>query len=309
MRAKSLNDARIQKPRLLVVGSKGFIGQHLINKAQGLWDVFPADCQVDASEQGTFPVDITKAESVRELFQKVRPDAVVLLAAMSDIDRCEEHPDQAWEINVQGPENVVRSCAETGSRLLFVSSAAVFDGTQHGYKEEDQPHPLSTYGRTKHQAEMAISKVLPSSIIVRPALVLGFSRSAGTNAFLNRLAQALREGKAVHAPADEYRNPIDVTTLSKIIAELIQIPSASGIFHVGSLDSLSRYEMTRQLAEGMGFQDSQVIPQTGSKPGRAARGKAHLLLSERILKTCGIQPGTAHDVIRRSLDGFAESSI
>jgi dTDP-4-dehydrorhamnose reductase len=300
---------KIQKPRLLVIGSKGFIGQHLMKAGQGAWGVVPADCQADLTEPGSHFVDITKAESVRDLFQHARPDAVVLLAAMSDIDRCEREPDQARAVNVQGPENVVRSCAETGARLLFVSSAAVFDGNQHGYKEEDPPHPLSTYGRAKHQAEIVISKILPSAMIVRLALVLGFSRSAGTNAFLNRLEQALRTGGAVHAPADEYRNPIDVTTLSKVFVELLQIPSASGIFHLGSLDALSRYEMTRQLAEGMGFQGSQIIPQTGPQSGRAARGKDHLLLTDRIVEICDIAMGTAHDVIRRSLDGFAQSSL
>ena len=119
----------------------------------------------------------------------------------------------------------------------------------------------------------------------------------------------MRPGGTVHAPADEYRNPIDVATLSKVFVELVQSPAASGIFHLGSLDALSRYEMTRQLAEGMGFQDSQIIPQPSSQSGRAARGKDHLLLTDRILEICDIPLGTAHDVIRRSLDGFAQSSL
>jgi dTDP-4-dehydrorhamnose reductase len=299
----------IRKPRLLVIGSKGFIGQHMIKTARGPWDVVSADSEADLNEPVSFFVDIADAESVCGLFQQTRPDAAVLLAAMSDIDRCEREPDRAWAVNVQGAENVVKSCVETGARLLFVSSAAVFDGTQHGYKEEDHPHPLSTYGRTKHQAEIIILKILPSAIIVRLALVLGFSPSAGTNALLNRLEQALRAGRAVHVPADEYRNPIDVGTLSRVLVGLMQNPAASGIYHLGSIDTLSRYEMTRQLAEEMGFQGSQVIPQTGPQPDRALRGKDHLLLTERIAQICDIPLGTAHDVIRRSLDGFTQSSL
>lgn len=300
---------KIRKARLLVIGSKGFIGQRLVKDAEPPWEVVSADCQAELSEPNCYFVDITQAESVRVLFQRVKPDAVVLLAAISDIDRCEREPDRAWAVNVQGAENIVKSCAEADARLLFVSSAAVFDGTQHGYREEDIPHPLSIYGHTKHQAEIIISKILPSAIIVRLALVLGFSPSPGTNAFLNRLEQALRAGKAVYVPADEYRNPIDVATLAKISEELIQNPAVSGIFHLGSLDSLSRYEMTRQLAEKMGFQGFQIIPQTGPQPGRALRGKDHFLLTERIQQICDIPLGTAHDVIRRSLDAFAQSSI
>lgn len=297
------------KKRLLIIGSKGFIGQHLLSKAQGSWEVFSADSQAVPAEPASFQVEITDAEHVRKVFQETKPDAVVLLAAISDIDRCEQNPDQARAVNVQGTENVVKACAEIGSRLLFVSSAAVFDGNQHGYKEEAPPTPLSVYGRTKHEAEVLISKALPSSLIVRPALVLGFSRTSGTNAFLNRLAKSLRAGDEVQAPADEYRNPIDVATLSQVILQLLQTPGASGVFHVGSLDSLSRYEMTRQLAEGMGFKPSQVVPRTGGKPGRAPRGNAHLLLTDRLRQVCDISLGTAHEVIRRSIDGFAQSSV
>ena len=73
----------------------------------------------------------------------------------------------------------------TEARLLFTSTAAVFDGSSHGYCEEDEVAPLSVYGKTKAWAENAVMTLTPSAVMIRFALVLGFARKNGTNAMLD----------------------------------------------------------------------------------------------------------------------------
>ena len=234
---------------------------------------------------------------------------VVLLAAISDIDACESRPELAEEINVRGTARVVEACARIGARLLFTSSAAVFDGTRHGYGETDAPTPLSVYGRTKARAEQLISQALPSAIVLRLALVVGFARGQGTNAMLNKLAEKLRAGQSVTFPDFEHRNPIDAGTLTDFMLELLQTPGAGGIYHVGASQPISRFELGVKLAGRMGLPRDLIKPQTAPLPGRAPRGLDHFLLTERIRATCRTPVPTCDEVIERALYGSPQGII
>ena len=138
--------------RLLIIGASGFLGQHIARKAASAFDVFEADIATPPGEHG-LTMDITSDVSVNAGFERVAPDVAILLAAISDIDECERRPEPARAVNVRGAEHVADACAHSGARLVFTSSAAVFDGTQHGYNESDPPTPLSVYGSTKALAE------------------------------------------------------------------------------------------------------------------------------------------------------------
>src|SRR6266851_8952584 len=145
----------MDKARLLLIGASGFLGAYAARKFAESFEVFTGS-RVAVSDSQNIQIDITDASSVDATFQRAKPDAVLLLAALSDIDRCEAEPELAFATNVRGPENVANACARSNAKLLFTSSAAVFDGSKHGYTEEDAPAPLSVYGETKASAEAAI---------------------------------------------------------------------------------------------------------------------------------------------------------
>ena len=291
---------------LLIIGGKGFVGQHLAEIARASWTVYIADQSLQGSTDSCYRLDVSDADNVRNLCERVRPYAVVNLAAISDIDRCEREQSQARAVNVLGAANVAGACARLGARLVFLSSAAIFDGLKHGYREDDSPNPLSVYGQTKFEAEKAIKAILPSANIVRPALVLGFSRVHGTNALLNKWVDFWSQEKPVTVPAEEYRNPIDAETLARIVLWLAEHPSANGVFHVGSLDSASRYEIAHKVAKVLGYSPSLIIPQKEYSPDRAPRGRDHFLVTDRIRETCHITLGTIDEVVRRSLNELAK---
>ena len=295
------------KPRLLIIGASGFVGQHLTRKAVRCFDVYEADLAAPPGEPGV-AIDITSAGSVDAGFQQTAPDAVILLAGLSDIDQCEARPDLAEAVNVGGTAHVAEACARTGATLLFISSAAVFDGNKHGYRESDSPTPVSTYGTTKANAEELIATTLPAAVILRLALVIGFAEGSGTNAMLNKFAAKLRAGETVSLPDFEYRNPIDAATLSDFILELLCGGGAAGIFHLGASESISRFELGVRLAELMGFPRNLVQPQTKPLPGRAPRGLDHFLLTEKIRTICGTPVPSCEEVIERAIHGSPKSN-
>jgi len=275
--------------KVLVIGASGFLGGSILRSGDPRFEFIGPARSV---------CDITDAASVRETFDAARPKIVVLCAALADIDRCEKHPGVAHAINVEGAKTVASECARTGARLLFTSSGAVFDGTAEAYHESDPTHPLSVYGKTKAAAEEAVRELVPEAAIVRLSLVLGFSPHGGTNALLDKLHSALQQGSAVRAPADEYRNAIDAGTLTQWMLDLA--PEATGIFHLGSSDAISRYQMVRKLAVSMGYSADLVLP-ADSSPHRAPRGRRHMLVPEKIRQYSRVPVPTSLQTIERCI--------
>lgn len=289
-----------QKRRLLIIGASGFIGQRLGVMAADAYDVFVADL-AEPAKPNEIKMDVTDPASVLAGFDAVCPQVVVMLAAIADIDQCERQPELAKAVNVDGAVRVAEQCARRGIRFVYTSSAAVYDGSRHGYSEEDPPTPLSVYGRTKAQAEVELRRILPDAIILRPALVLGFSAASHTNAMLNKLAGSLRAGQIVRVPDYEYRNPIDADTICLAILRLAELEQARGIYHIGAVDSISRFELVCRLADKMGFSRALVQAQREPLPGRAPRGFDHFLLTSRLSRETGLEMPTCDQVLERCL--------
>jgi len=293
----------MEKPRALIVGAGGFLGAYLVQAATKRFDVIRGE-RFHAQPEGV-AIDITDASSVNRAFEIVKPDVVLLLAAMSDIDRCEAQPAQAFAVNVRGVEIVANACAKMNARLLFTSTAAVFDGRKHGYREEDEANALSVYGMTKARAEVVVRELVPAAVVIRFSLVLGFARKAGTNSMLDSLDANWKAGKSVSLSKSEYRNPIHASSISEIMVRLVADHQMSGVYHAGACDSISRYEMAARLAARAGFPDHLVQPQTDPVPGRAPRGKDHFLLTDKLRSVCRMEIPTCDQVIERCFDGVA----
>jgi dTDP-4-dehydrorhamnose reductase len=281
-------------PRLLVIGANGFVGAHVMRTAADRFECISAGrgaCDLR--------IDIEDAAGVAQAFQEARPQVVALLAAMADIDRCQQDPAKAHSTNALGAANVARECARSGARLLFASSGAVFDGTCQEYREDSQPSPVNVYGESKVQAEALVRGLLPEAVIVRLSLVLGFPLRAGTNALLEKLRARFQSGTPVRTPTGEYRNAIDVDSVALWMLDLAAAPHARGVFHLGSSDALSRYEIVRELARTMGFRPELVVAGDEPRPDRAPRGRHELLLPTRIREFSDHPVPTCRQAIER----------
>lgn len=288
------------KRRLLITGATGFVGSRWMRAAAEQFDVVGAARHVP-DDAGYVPLDIADEQSVQAAFDRVRPQHVTLLAALSDIDRCEREPELAERINVDGPTFVAKACARVGAKLLYTSSDAVFDGTRGYYTELDPPTPPNFYGQTKARAEQAVRAILPGAVIVRTSLVLGTSATAGGNSYLEKVVGNLRAGNEIISPTYEYRNPIDVETLCAFLLELTARDDGEGVFHVGARDKISRYDLARAIAATLGANVELIVPQTAPVPGRAPRGIDDFLAIGRLQAFCRTPVPTCEEVLARAM--------
>jgi len=279
--------------KLVIFGGSGFVGGNMSKIAQEKgWQVIIADNR-PVSGAGYQLVDITDKDSVENVMGEIQPTAVVNLAAIADIDLAEREKELAYKVNVTGAKNVAESCAKRRIRYVYFSSDAVFDGEGSSYHEEDPLGPVNYYGKTKLDAEKAVFQVLPAAAVIRISLVLGYPIQSG-NSFFANLQSKLKEGKDIPAPIYEIRTPVDVYTLSECVLELCENDFA-GVLHIGATNSISRYDLTRELARRMGYDEKVITPEMVPevKAGRAPRhkngiinvAKAQDLLKTKLLST------------------------
>ncbi len=275
--------------RLLITGGSGFIGGNLARTAA-------ANRHVTATYNTRLPdldgidwieLDITDAEAVRRAFAAARPDAVCHLAAVSNIDLCEDDHDLADAVNVEGTKNVAAASFEVGARLVAISTDNVFDGVKGGYTEDDPVNPINHYGRTKVLAEEIVQDSTSLALVVRIPLTLGFPVT-GCGSHLAGIVAAARKGGHLWFVSEEWRSPIDVHTLSDALLELAD-DTVSGVLHVGGTERISRATMGEDWLGRLGVPLESASWLTARDDGRSRPAdisldatRAYLLLKTRL---------------------------
>lgn len=267
-----------QAKKVLIVGGNGFVGGQLALAARRLGhEPAIADMGAASSIPG-IPYrrcDITDLVSVAAAIEALRPDMIVNVAAVADIERAERERRLAEAVNVLGAANGAKAAAETGAAYCWFSSDAVFDGESARYAEDSPLGPVNYYGKTKEMGEEAVLKANPRAVIPRLSLVLGFPVVSG-NSFLAGLREKLEAGKRVEASTTEVRTPIDVLTLCEAVYELCGL-GCSGVVHLGATESASRYELTTMIAGKLGYGRETVVPVNAADAARAPRHRNGIL--------------------------------
>ena len=173
-------------------------------------------------------LDISNSTDVFQAVQHVKPDALVNCAAWTDVDGCESDAARAYAVNARGPENLAIACRDVNAVFVTISTDYVFDGTKEGfYTQQDEPNPLSVYGRAKLEGEQRSQEANKASIVVRSGFIFG----RGGKNFLSTIVDRARRNEQLKAITDSYGTPTYGRDLAQRLRELAELKHP-GIFHV-----------------------------------------------------------------------------
>ena len=246
--------------RILITGATGLIGCRLSSLAVTLGhDVYSAQHEI-VPEFGTpIELNIQDANSIETCFERVKPDAIIHLAALTNVDLCENERDLALQMNVKAVEKIAKEASKHGSYLVHVSTEHVFDGSKGRYDETDKTNPLNWYGKTKLLGEEAVQSNASSWCIARTCAMFGLHHRKKT--FPMILVEKLMLGQEMQVWKDQYISPTYVTNLSRMLVEMSE-RKLQGIFHLSGSSRLSRLEQAKLLTYALGLDESLIKPIT-----------------------------------------------
>ena len=238
--------------RLVVTGGSGFLGRHIVNgPASQRWEIIAPSSQA---------VDLCNAESVNTLIGDWKPTAIIHTAYRKD-DRASI---------VDATRNVAEAAERNGTRLVHVSTDALFAGRPAPYREIDDPTPINDYGRHKAEAERVVIATTPGAVIVRTSLIFG-NRELSAHELAVR--DVISGTSTIAFFSDEIRSPVVVDDLAAALVQLADQVEIQGRLHLGGSEPLSRAELAIRTAQGHGWDVSKLrfgtIGETGLiRPGR-----------------------------------------
>jgi dTDP-4-dehydrorhamnose reductase len=289
--------------KLLITGISSFLGWHLVQAAQ-----FPTN-QPDAAQPGwqiygtyhshpvqlagvtTFPLDLTDFGSLKLIFQSLKPDALLHVAALSSPNLCQTQPQLSHQINVIASCHLASLCADAQIPCLFTSSEQVFDGRQPPYREADPVCPINLYGEHKAAAEVGMQARYPQVVICRLPLLFG---AAPADSFIQPWIRALRAGKPLDLFTDEIRNPVWARDAA---AGIFLALAQEGIVHLGGPERISRYDFGQLLAEVLQIPAPKLNPRRQAEVTMAAPRPPDVTLDSSLAFRLGYRPHNLRDAL------------
>jgi dTDP-4-dehydrorhamnose reductase len=258
--------------KILVTGASGGLGRYVMRALEP----FAAEIHHPSSEK----FDVVSLSSVEmEAFTKPS-DVVVHLAAMTNTAECEIHPHEAVALNTLATQKLVRACVATGTRLVFMSTDAVFshDGP---YSTRHIPAPDSVYGWSKLAAEQAVATMEYDGLIVRANFFTRHCR--GKQSFASYVLTEAKAGRRFMCFSNIQSTPVFAQTLAERIAQAI-VDEEHGILHVASADAVNRVEQAAMICDAYGLAHD-IDVETGKKhDGRLVSAGASVTVREEIAK-------------------------
>jgi dTDP-4-dehydrorhamnose reductase len=239
--------------RVIVTGAGGLVGSAIAEH-------FAATPLTHAD------LDITDAAAVRRVVGKLRPELIFNCAVLG-VDQCEQDPDAAHAINVDGPAALAEAAEKCGAALVHFSSNYVFDGRErHVYTTEDPPNPVNVYGRTKLTGECAVFFRCSRAFVVRSSWIFGHGKQSS---FVSTVAERLRAGARVQAVSDVWASVTYVDDLVEGVVDLIE-NGKYGLFHLVN-EGVVSYESFGQEAARLIGADERLIEPVHSRDVHKAR--------------------------------------
>jgi dTDP-4-dehydrorhamnose reductase len=223
--------SKINFEKVLITGAGGMVGSYV-------------DFGIKLNRRD---LDITDFHEVMKTVKKYHPQAIIHLAAETDVDRCDRDPNYAFLVNAVGTYNIATAALDVGAKLVYVGTAGIFDGEKpEPYVEDDQPHPQNFYGMSKHAGELIVRGMLKDYIIARACWMFG----GGNEKDLKFVGKIIRQfdKPEIKAVNDAYGSPTFGKDIISAIKKLLE-ENAVGTFHLANEGSCSRYDVAKCIIE------------------------------------------------------------
>lgn len=226
-------------------------------------------------------LDITNIDIVRKFVQGKNISLIINCAAYNNVDRAEDEVELCKKLNTYAPRDLAIVAKEIGAEYITYSTDFVFDGKKkEPYTEEDEPSPLSVYGKTKYDGEKEVFRAKPDSFVVRTSWVFGI----GNNNFNKQVISWSSSRDELSIVDDQISSPTYSMDLAYYSLELIKTKKY-GLYHLSNDGEASKYDQAKYVLDSMGWQGKLNRAKTKDFNLKAKRAEYTKLSSSKLEKT------------------------
>jgi dTDP-4-dehydrorhamnose reductase len=261
--------------KIIIIGGKGLVAKNILPHFNTCHEMISLDID---------EWDITDKRKGEDFLQQYLPDAVINLAAITNVDGCEDNIELARRVNGEAPGFIAETCEKYHVKLVHLSTDYIFSGKKNApYTEEDIPDPQSVYGITKLTGEINVMKKNPSSLIIRAQWLYG---EGGEN-FITKITKIAHEKGVVEVVDDQCGAPTYATDLAFPLKTLIE-NGHSGIYHIADSGSCTWFEFAKEIFSQLNMK-IEVKPITSAQLNRKAKRPPYSVYNcSKLQKDTGI---------------------
>jgi len=291
---------------ILVTGVTGLLGQALISNV-------PAGDRVIGVSRGVasgissdllefVQLDVTNQEAVHRLFDRFKIDVVVHAGGEGSVDAVERDPVRGRSSIVQGAMNLASMSKRYNSRVIYVSTNAVFAGTSAPYSETSEVSPLNLYGQLKREAEMVFLEADDRWSVVRPILMYGWPLQGQRSNPVAFTISKLRAKQEIMMVNDVWENPLYNVHCAQAIWRVME-REVPGVMHIAGKTKLNRYELAVATAKVFHL-DTRLIKEVDSSffPELTPRALDTTLRIDRMIDSLDMQPLSLNEGLKKMVE-------
>jgi dTDP-4-dehydrorhamnose reductase len=230
--------------RVFITGCGGMLGQAVHERFSRSCLVLATD--IDVNEAWLEYLDVRDVQALLKRATEFKPDLMINLAALTDLEYCEQHPDEAWVTNALGQENICSVSQRFNAEVVYISTAGIFDGKKEFYHDFDIPNPLSYYGKSKYYGETITQLMLSTYFIFRAGWMMGGGIRKDKK-FINKIFKQLQTGaKELFVVDDKLGTPTYTIDFADSMFKVVE-SGLFGLYNMVCAGNASRYDVAREL--------------------------------------------------------------
>ncbi|MBR4044928.1 MAG: dTDP-4-dehydrorhamnose reductase [Bacteroidaceae bacterium] len=290
--------------KIMILGANGFTGRRILRRLTQRKEHTLLACSLHPDilpEEGYRfeTLDMLDYIATDTLLNDFHPEVIVNASALSVVDYCEQHPEEAFAMNVSAVKHLAEYCQAHECRLIHLSTDFVFDGTQtEPYTETDTPNPVNYYGKTKRWGEEAIEQTCKDYAIVRVEVVYGKPLDGQHGNIVHLVKNRLENGQGIRVVADQFRSPTYVEDIARAI-ELLLSNQHQGIYHICGGETLSVADIAHRVAKYFRLDASLIESVTTKEMNEATSRPLYSPMStQKAFRELGYEPSLLEEGLK-----------
>lgn len=283
---------------IVIIGGSGFVGYYLHHGLTKLGkETHSTFYRNVINEKNFHALDLDNKIDIMRIIDKNIPDIIIYAAGLTNVDLCEKNNELAITANVNGIKNIIEAAKKYNSKIIYISTSAVFSGKKDEYFENDKPDPISFYGKTKFDGENLVLNSGLENLVIRTDQPYGWKREwHHTNSVLRTL-ENLEDKQVFREISDWYNTPTYIEDFVLATNKLIEA-NLTGIFHIVGTDFDNRFNFSRIVADIFELDSSKMEAIESTELSLPAKRSNVKLVSSRI-QEAKVRMSSFHEGVKK----------